>query len=242
MAIRNTLTDYDRNPANFNQGRVDEILPEHVQEQYPMLVTLLEKYYDWLENEWADSDGRAPMQEFKDIVHIKDRESTPERFFEYMYNESVNGIAPDIFDLPRFTLKMLPFFYKTKGTLQSAQGFFRFVFGIDAIHEYPKNDIFIIGESEIGPESLKFIQDSYYYQVFSILVKSELPISQWGRIYKRYIHPAGFALFSEVLFESLIENIALDSIELNGNTLVEDGTGPTVKLIFDGFESSYYEN
>ena len=64
--------------------------------------------------------------------------------------------------------------------------------------------MFIVGESEIGAESLRFIQDSYFYQIFSILIKSGIPATQWLDYYKSYLHPAGFAIFTETAFEPVV--------------------------------------
>ena len=81
---RTTLTDYNRNNSNFNQSRVNNVLPEHFQDQYPVLVELVDKYYEWM-SEWQDSAGRMPVSELQEIAYLKDRETMPERFFEYMF-------------------------------------------------------------------------------------------------------------------------------------------------------------
>jgi len=49
----------------------------------------------------------------------------------------------------------------------------------------------------------KRIQDNYYYQDFSYVVKSTMNLNEYGEILKRLIHPAGLKLFSESLFEEL---------------------------------------
>ena len=68
--------------------------------------------------------------------------------------------------------------------------------------------MFTVGESEIGADSLRFLQDSYFYQVLSIQIKSPLSTVQWRDLYKRYNHVAGFALFAETQFETVAGNIS----------------------------------
>ena len=46
------------------------------------------------------------------------------------------------------------------------------------------------------------IHDSYYYQDYSYLVKSQTPINVWRQLIKETTHPAGFQLFGEVIIES----------------------------------------
>ena len=54
-------------------------------------------------------------------------------------------------------------------------------------------------------ESLMRVQDSFYYQDFSYVVRVGSAISDWRGSVKRAIHPAGFALFGEV---SLVSRVA----------------------------------
>ena len=128
-------------------------------------------------------------------------------FFGYLFRDLIVGMGTvsyfDVlytypfqnqfleFEFIPWNIKLLPFFYKTKGTPVSSQGFLKFLFGSDIELEYPKKSMFIVGESEIGSESLKVIQDSFFYQVYSTLIRSDLPISVWRDLYKKYIHPGG---------------------------------------------------
>jgi len=203
-----TLTDLNRNQLLFHQPVINPALPEYFQDQYPVFVSLLDKYYDWL-IEYTDEGNRKPINELQDISYLKDREISPDRFLQYIFDELASGLAPDNFDIPRFIIKLMPFFYKTKGSTVSAQGFLKFLYGTDIELVYPKNQTFTIGTSEIGAESLKFIQDSYFYQIYSTLIRSDLPISVWKELYKKFVHPAGWELFAEVRFESVTSNTAL---------------------------------
>jgi len=204
--MSNTLTDLNRNKLLFHQPSVDTALPEHFQDQYPVFVQLLNKYYHWLTHTYGDTSGRKPVSELQTIAYLKDREITADRFLAFIFDELASGLAPENFDIPRFIIKLMPFFYKTKGTPVSSQGFLKFLFGSDIDLVYPKNSMFVVGESEIGAESSKFIQDSFFYQVYSTLVRSDLPISVWRDLYKKYIHPGGWALFAEVRFETTVTN------------------------------------
>ena len=98
--------------------------------------------------------------------------------------------------------------------------------------------MFIVGESEVGVESLKFIQDSYFYQIYSILIKSDLPISVWRDLYKKYIHPSGWELFSEVSLETLVTTlrlpanmpIAIPDASANVLVVVDEAAAPVIAI------------
>ena len=46
---------------------------------------------------------------------------------------------------------------------------------------------------------LKYIQDSYFYQKFSYVLKTGKNIDDWKNAFTRLIHPAGFIFFGEIL-------------------------------------------
>jgi predicted nucleic acid-binding Zn ribbon protein len=51
----------------------------------------------------------------------------------------------------------------------------------------------------------KYLQDSYYYQVFSYVLKSTKALSDYKDIVKKILHPAGLILFGSVLIETLVQ-------------------------------------
>jgi hypothetical protein len=112
-------------------------------------------------------------------------------------------VSADYFTDPRQAAGLLANFYKIKGSIYSAEGFFRAFYGEQPEIVYPKNNLFIVGESKVGAESLKYIQNGALYQVLSVLVRSGVPITKWRDIYKAFVHPAGFYLGGEVIIESI---------------------------------------
>jgi hypothetical protein len=82
--------------------------------------------------------------------------------------------------------------------------------------------MFIVSESIIGSESLKFIQNNALYQVFSVLIRSSIPIVKWRELYRQFVHPAGFFIGGEVL------------LELTADKLFGIGTMPDVVLLDSG--------
>jgi len=56
-------------------------------------------------------------------------------------------------------------------------------------------------------ESLMRIQDSYYYQDFSYVVKVGAAIADWRAEIKKAVHPAGFAMFGEVSISNKVATL-----------------------------------
>ena len=60
--------------------------------------------------------------------------------------------------------------------------FFRLFFQQKAEVEYGKESIFTIGDSasQIGVESLKFIQNNELFQTFGLLIKTGISVNNWN--------------------------------------------------------------
>ena len=200
----NTVETINRRYVDFKTNKVKDILPEYFIAQYPQFITFLEKYYEYL-----DSDQTYNFDaQIKDLFSVRDIHSNSGEDLDRVFKEIGLGVAnSNYFRDPRYAARLLSIFYRVKGSLYSSEAFFKAFYGIDAEIEYPKRNLFIVGESVIGPESLKFIQDGALYQIYSILVKSEIPSVVWKELYREFVHPAGFYLGSEVVFTSIANNL-----------------------------------
>jgi hypothetical protein len=216
--MRHSLEDLNRRDLNFSKAQVKDVLPEYFQSEHPKLIALLEAYYEWL-----DSDGdNSFAHEINNILSSHDLSQTSEANLDQWWASIGNGLkSSSFFQEPRLMAKMMADFYRLKGTLTAGETFFRAFFNEKATIEYPKENIFIVGESKIGYEFRKFITDNRRYQTFSTLIKVGLSTSEYEDLYKKFVHPAGFYLEGEVLLTSegasnitVIGNTAVDSDEI----------------------------
>jgi len=187
-----------RRPKNLIVRKVRESLPEYFTESYPTLVTFLEKYY-----EFTDSDG---IHGFGDNVKRAFASRDPHETEQSLLNSFISEIAGGLktgehFTDSRYALTRIAELLRGKGSRFSAQEFFRLFFQQPVEVEYPKKNIFNIGDSasQIGVDSLKFIQNNERYQIFSILLKLGIGTSEWNELYKKFIHPAGFYFEGEII-------------------------------------------
>jgi hypothetical protein len=222
-----TVIDYDRKDVTVHGAQVDPVIPEHFQEQYPTLVKFLKAYYEYL-----DSDGQFGSR-INNLFNIRDVNEVDSDIASLLFEERVPGIDTEAFISPSFAYKLLPNFYKTKGTQVSIDGFFRYFYNSDIEKILPRYQMFTVGESELGAQSEKYIQDSYFYQIYSILLKTNLPASAYSGYYKNFLHPAGYAAFYQNSFEEVASvsfapesNIAqLEIGQFSSGTLVEASAG-----------------
>ena len=210
--------DKNRKVEKLTQARVKETLPEYFSEDNPNLITFLEKYYDFL-----DSDGRYSFNSsIQEIISARDTQENSSKLLNEIIKEIGDGLqSASFFHQPRLMAKLLGAFYRSKGTLVSAEGFFRGFFNEPLEVEYPKDQIFIVGESNIGFEDRKFIQNNELYQIFSILLKTGISTTDYETLYKKFVHPAGWYFQGEV--------VTTNEINLNVSHLENvDGLRPVV--------------
>ena len=200
--------DYNRTNLNLRSYSIKEVLPQYYAAAYPNLITFLEGYYDYM-----DSDGT--IDALQDLYSLYDLESTDLKYIEQIFASIADGANSTYFGEPREVLRNFANFYRVKGTKYSAEGFFRAFYGLDVEIEYPKNNIFVVSESQIGTESLRYIQNGALYQIFSVLIKSSIPLSTWRDLYKKFVHPAGFFLGGQVVLELTSTNSRIGVMPLS---------------------------
>jgi hypothetical protein len=200
--------DLNRVDVNLRKYQVKSVLPEHFTDDYPMLISFLEGYYN-------NAEEDDTLSVIRDLQSVFDIERTSLDNLEYLFGMIADGANSGYFSDPREVLRNFAQFYRVKGTKYSAEGFFRAFFAEDIQIEHPKDNLFIVGESQIGTESLRFIQNGALYQIFSVLIKSSIPISGWRELYKKFVHPAGFFLGGQVVLELPSTNSLLNAMPEN---------------------------
>jgi len=65
----------------------------------------------------------------------------------------------------------------------------------DVVNTYSKG-LFTSADGFLSDK--KFLQDSYYYQQFSYVLKTGKNVSDWKNAFTRLVHPAGFKFFGEI--------------------------------------------
>jgi hypothetical protein len=66
----------------------------------------------------------------------------------------------------------------------------------DVVKTYPKG-LFTTANGFLSDK--KYLQDSYYWQKFSYVLKTGKNVADWKNAFTRLIHPAGFKFFGEIL-------------------------------------------
>jgi hypothetical protein len=95
--------------------------------------------------------------------------------------------------------------------------------------------MFIVGDSasQIGVESLKYIQNDELYQTFGLLIKTGISLNNWSELYKKYVHPAGFYFAGQVTTDAEAVNPVLAPLSIfdsSATTVISEATAPVQGL------------
>ena len=206
--MHNHFLDKNRRHINLRTAKIQGVLPEYFAASYPKFIALLESYYDFLNV----NDSTELLTHLFSTRDVNETDITLLSFIEdelllgeaYFQGFSKPNATPEERETQlRAAANFSSIMFRSKGTRFAIEWFFRSFYGLDSEVIYPKENIFKIGntESQIGPNSLRYLTDDKLYQTFALLVRVGIPISQWKEIFKTFAHPAGMYLAGEVLID-----------------------------------------
>lgn len=199
-------------PTNLRRPALESVLPSHFVKDYPDFVKFLSVYYEYLDS----SEGLdGILTQLRDIRNV---DAVGETFHELMKKEYgpsfPNGTAAD----DATAIKMFEYWFKSKGSQDAMEAYFRLFLNAEAEVIYPKDNILRVSDGNWDEASQRYIdgqghlnettmrvQDSNFYQIFSYLIRSDVSISDWGPLFTQLAHPAGWNLFGEVRLTELAQ-------------------------------------
>jgi len=205
MAIR-TTDEHNAREVSLRYPRVVSLLPDYFPTHYPNLVSFLESYYDQ-----TSVDGDLTEVFKQKLFALRDLDEISLSYIDSLFYEIGNGASSSYFQDPRFVGKILPLLLRSKGTELGIQLFFRTFFGFTPEIQYPKLDMLEVfsgdssetNKAKIGVDDGKVLQNSAKYQKLSVLIKSGASFLDWERLYRRFVHSAGYFLSAEVVTEGV---------------------------------------
>jgi len=204
-----TLKDKNRRELVFSRDYVERVLPTYFAEDYPQFIQFLKTYYEYLDQDGNFGDILKNLETTRDIGQTKKSNLT------FIEDELLLGqnYLEGILDT-RTGAELSNNYYRTKGTKYSIQRFFRAFFGTDPEVIYGKNFVFNVGESQIGPNSQKYIIDDKVYQFWGLLIKTDRARKEWIDLYKLFAHPGGMYVGSQVQVISVNEDASFDTMPI----------------------------
>ena len=115
-------------------------VPEYVREEYPVFISFLEAYYEFLETKQGTQKNDL-MAQAKDLRYITDVDESIDDFERNFFESFAYLLPRDVSVDKSFLIKNLLPLYLSKGSENSFKFLFRLLFGQELEIKYPKNDI-----------------------------------------------------------------------------------------------------
>ena len=120
---------------------INKQVPEFVREEYPVFISFLEAYYEFLENKQGTQKNDL-ITKSKELKYISDVDSSIEEFEEQFLNSYATFLPKETtIDKALLIKNVLPL-YLSKGSEKSFKLLFRMLFGGELEINYPKNNVF----------------------------------------------------------------------------------------------------
>ena len=210
--------------------RVESLVPSQLRTSSARLIELLKDYYTHINEVGQTSyelnsinnarDLDIAESKYVDLIQKEIAASIPKT----LQNQILDKVK---------LYKNLMHYYSVRGSSESIVLFFKILFNDTAEVYYPKGDMLIPssgtwdvnGRRPVYDQSGNFvdyepgiytsnkgflsdtikIQDSYFYQQFSYVIRTGNNVDAWENPFNRLVHPAGFIFFGEIVI--FLENV-----------------------------------
>jgi hypothetical protein len=191
--------------------KVESLLPQDLREGSERLITLLEDYYRYMNKGYQPSYELNSIQEERDI-------DTSDHYLDQIQKEIAASVPRNITTDRVKLYKNLVKYYNIRGSTDSIETFFKIFLNDNVEVYYPKNDMLVPSDGKWDQNAQRYLtndgflsdkkrlQDSYFYQKFSYVIRTGTNVEQWRDVFNKLVHPSGFIFFGEIFIYILALN------------------------------------
>ena len=152
---------------------VKDQFPQHYRETGPLLISFVQAYYEFLEQENESLDVARNLLEYKDI------DNSIENFLVHFKKQYINKLPFDTQSSTEFILKNSLDLYKAKGSPRAVQLLFKLVYGVESQIRFPNEEILVASSADFRkPEYIEVTDRDREYLLST--VGKEIQGSQSG--------------------------------------------------------------
>lgn len=207
------VSDKKSGSTRLEHVSVASVTPSYYNQQYPELIAFLEKYFEYIQSTEGFNDL---IDKLRDIRNI---DITEPEYAEILSKGEFGNGFPDFTTIEHaLAIRIFEYWYRSKGTKEAIETYFRVFLNTEAEVTYPKDNMFIVDggnwnndeqrwntvDSQLD-ETTMVIQDDYYYQIYSYLITSGISVIDWGSTFEKVGHAAGWNVFGKVQLKELAQ-------------------------------------
>tara|TARA_B100000927_G_scaffold67159_1_gene52970 strand:- start:2927 stop:5812 length:2886 start_codon:yes stop_codon:yes gene_type:complete len=140
---------YEKRNSSF---LVEEQVPEYIRNEFPVFVTFLKKYYEFMDQQSKQND--------EIINYTNDLDAASDNFLDKWRGALVGDFPKSISLDKKFFYKRAKDFYEAKGSRESIQAFFRIMFGENVDITYPSKFVLRPSDAIYNQERAVKLQES----------------------------------------------------------------------------------
>ena len=181
---------------------INKQVPEFVREEYPVFISFLEAYYEFLENKQGTQKNDL-ITKSKELKYISDVDTSIDEFEEQFLNSYATFLPKETtIDKALLIKNVLPL-YLSKGSEKSFKLLFRMLFGNELEINYPKNNVLRASDGKWEIENAVKVSTDIYSnytgngtnKIFYILAK--LGLSEVSVYVNGVLQTTGFGIRKE---------------------------------------------
>jgi hypothetical protein len=119
---------------------VNRQVPEFIREEYPLFITFLEAYYEYLETQQG-TEKNDLVKKSKDLRNLPDVDLSIEEFQNSFFNMYASLVPQDVAVNKEVLIKNVLPLYLSKGSENSFKLLFRLLFGQELQLSYPRSEV-----------------------------------------------------------------------------------------------------
>ena len=146
---------------NLTSLLINRQVPEFVREEYPVFVTFMEAYYEFLEQKQGTQLNDLTTRS-KDLRYITDVDQSIDDFEESFFNSYAELVPRNVQVDKAILIKNVLPIYLSKGSEASFKLLYRFLFGQELEVKYPKNDILRASDGKWEIENALEVSAEFY--------------------------------------------------------------------------------
>ena len=141
---------------------INRQVPEFIRDEYPLFITFLEAYYEYLETKQGTQLNDL-TQRAKDLKHLSDIDSSIDDFEQNFLSSYASLVPKDTSVDKAFLIKNILPLYLAKGSENSFKLLFRMIFGGEVEVSYPRSDVLRASDGKWTTDTtLKVSTDDIY--------------------------------------------------------------------------------
>jgi hypothetical protein len=218
---------------------VNRQVPEYIREEYPVFISFLEAYYEFLEQKQGTQLNDLVSQS-KGLRTISDVDLSIEDFEQNFFNTFADLLPRDVaIDKASLIKNVLPL-YLSKGSESSFKLLYRMMFGDELEIKYPKNDVLRASDGKWEIENALKISTEIYSYYTGDGTKTQFKILPCRcPITAQPLTPSGVVTIDGVV-QTGNYNIRKESKKLIFNTA--PASGADIRVQYSTFDSNLLTN